>query len=212
MKFRLFSPVLPALLLLCTGAFAQTGNTTRSLSSFDKIAVSGGFDKLILKAGDTESVSLEVTGIDADKIKTEVKGNTLEIGMKKGRYHNYKAKLTVTFRSLKEISSSGSTDIEVESTIKGDRFAFYGSGSGDFKGAFDVKKLEIALSGSSDMTLKGKAEQQDIAISGSGDIDASDLKGKEASVAISGSGDVKLSVSGPVHSSVSGSGDISNNN
>ncbi len=198
-------------LLLVAGLHAQTSTSTRSLSAFDHIAISGGFDKVILKEGNAEGIVLELNGIDADKIKTEVKGNTLEIGMKKGWYGDFKATLTVTFRSLREISNSGSSDIESVSTIKGESFEYSGSGSGDFKAVFEVKKLKIRISGSSDMMLTGSADNQEYAISGSGDINASKLKGKSAEVSISGSGDVDLNVDGPVRTAVSGSGDVKNN-
>ena len=210
MKSCIFTTALSALFLFCFSANAQT-TVTRSLSSFDKIAVSGGFDKLILKEGSAEGVTLEVSGIDPDNIKTEVKGSTLEIGMKKGHWSNFKAKITVTYKSIREIASSGSTDIVAESVIKGNHFELASSGSGDFTGSFDVSELEVAISGSSDMTLKGHAEEQEIAISGSGDVNASELKGKQAEVAISGSGDVKLGVSGQVKTAVSGSGRVTNN-
>lgn len=210
MKSRLFFPTLTALFLFSFSSYAQT-TVTRSLSSFDKIAISGGFDKVILKEGSTESVTIEVNGIDPDKIKTEVQGNTLEIGMKKGSWSNFKAKITVTYKSIRELASSGSTDVVAESVIKADEFELATSGSGDFTGAFDVRELEIAISGSSDMHLKGRADKQEIAISGSGDVDAADLKGNEADVAISGSGDVKLGVNGKVKTAVSGSGSVTNN-
>lgn len=210
MKSRLFLGTLLALFLFSINGFAQS-TVTRSLSSFDKIAVSGGFDKVILKEGSTESVTLEVSGIDPDKIKTEVKGSTLEIGMKHGNWSNYKAKITVTYKSIRELASSGSTDIVAESVIKSDEFEIATSGSGNFTGTFDVRELEVAISGSSDMDLKGRADEQEIAISGSGDVNASGLKGKSADVAISGSGDVKISVSGQVKTSVSGSGSVTNN-
>lgn len=206
MKIRPLISLMAGLVLT-----AMASAQTRSLSTFDKIAISGGFDAIILQEGSSESVSLDVSGIDADKIITEVKGNTLEIGMKKGNYNNFKARITVTYRNLQKIANSGSSDIEVVSVLKGDKFEIASSGSGDFKGAFDVKDLNIAISGSSDMALKGKADNQAIKISGSGDILASDLKGSQASVAISGSGDVKLGVDGPVRTSVSGSGRVTSN-
>ena len=211
MKIRLFTLAALALFLFCHSADAQKSTVTRTLSSFDKVGISGGYDAVILKEGSTESVSLEVSGIDPDKITTEVKNGTLNIGMKKGSYSDFKARITVTYKSLKAIANSGSSDIVAESVIKADEFELASSGSGNFSGAFDVKELEVAISGSSDMKLKGQAGKQEIAISGSGDVDASDLKGQEAKVAISGSGDVKLSVSGPVRSSISGSGNVENN-
>ena len=78
---------------------------TRALPAFDKIGISGGFDKVILKEGDAESVSLAVSGIDADKITTEVSDNILKIGMKKGSWSNFKATITITYRSLREVAN-----------------------------------------------------------------------------------------------------------
>ena len=207
MKTRLLLTFFGGLVL---SAMAGAQNTvTRSLSSFDKIAISGGYDKLILQEGSSESVSLQVDGVDADKILTEVHGSTLEIGMKKGNYRNMNVRITVTYKNLKEVASSGSTNIETASTIKANHFEIASSGSGNFKGNFDVKSLEVAISGSSDMTLSGMAGKQEIAISGSGNIHAENLKGHEAEVAISGSGNVMLGVDGPVQSAVSGSGKVS---
>ncbi|MBK8921369.1 MAG: DUF2807 domain-containing protein [Saprospirales bacterium] len=183
---------------------------TRSVSSFAQLAVAGGFDQVILQEGSVEMVRIETKNGDPDNVITEVKGSTLGVRMKKGSYNSGTYKLVVTYRQLEGVSSSGSTDIEAVSTIRGDKFELSSSGSGNFKGTFDVKKLQVAISGSSDMKLAGRAEKQEIAISGSGDIDAGALSGSAADVAISGSGDVKLHVDGPVQTSVSGSGNVHN--
>lgn len=192
-------------------ASAQNATVTRSLPAFDKIGISGGFDVVYLKQGDAESVVLDLQGIDADKIETEVKDGQLKIKTKKGSYHNYKAKITVTYRNLKSVANSGSSDIETLSPIKADEFEFASSGSGNFRGELEVKDLDVAISGSSDMTLSGNADTQEIAISGSGNVNARALKGTSADVAISGSGDVRLGVSGKVKTAVSGSGSVSTN-
>ncbi|MEO6037256.1 MAG: head GIN domain-containing protein [Saprospiraceae bacterium] len=207
--FRLCFALL-ALLSVTARMTAQTSTITRSLSGFEKIAISGGYDAIVFQEGDAESVTLEVEKIDPDKIITEVKGNTLEIRMKKGSYSNFHARITVTYRRLNEINNSGSTDLEAKSTIKGASFELNSSGSGDFKASFDVQKLAINISGSSNMEVSGRADRQNYAISGSGDIDADNLSGKEADVAVSGSGDVRLKVDGPVHTAVSGSGEVTN--
>ena len=209
MKTRIFTVLLGMFTLLNAALFAQN-TTTRTLPAFDKIAISGGYEKVTLKEGSAESVTIEADGINPDDVITEVKGSTLKIGMKKGWYKNGKINISVTYRALRELSNSGSSDIVAATPIKGDYFEFNSSGSGDFTGGFDVKNLEVNISGSSDMKLSGKAEKQAIAISGSGDIDAKELSGSEASVAISGSGDVALHVSGSVQTSVSGSGKVRN--
>lgn len=201
-----------ALVLLGFESLNAQSTVTRTLSAFNEVGISGGFELVELKEGDTEMVKLELSGIDPDRIITEVKDNTLKIGVKNGTYSRFKGKIYVTYRNLKGIANSGSSNVVAVSTLKGDKFEYSSSGSGDFKGTFDVKKLEVAISGSSDMTLNGKADRQEYAISGSGDIHADKLSGKEAEVAISGSGDVSLNVDGPVRTAVSGSGKVNNNN
>ncbi|HNE28549.1 MAG TPA: head GIN domain-containing protein [Saprospiraceae bacterium] len=210
MKIRL--PLALVALLVCSGLFAQKNTETRTVSGFEKLEVSGGFDQITLVAGSEEKVSIEADGVALDKIVTEVKGNALDIHMKKGSYSGYKVRMTVTYRKLTEVSSSGSTDFVTATPIKGDSFEFNMSGSGDFKGTFEVKKLSVNISGSGDVQASGSAERQEYAISGSGDVKASDLKGKSAEVAISGSGDVVLNVDGPVKTAVSGSGSVDNRN
>jgi hypothetical protein len=202
--------LFPFCFLLTTAVCGQTTTVNRNLEPFDQINISGGFDKVLLKEGAVESVALEVSGVDPEKITTEVKNHTLMIGMKNGHYGKMKSTITVTYKSLNALHSSGSSDIATLSPIKSDDLKIRFSGSGDFKGELNVGKLEVNLSGSSDMTFSGRAEHQRFWISGSGDIKANTLSGKDADVAISGSGDVKLDVEGPVNSRVSGSGNVSN--
>lgn len=207
MKYTLFV----AAFLTAATIFAQKNTETRSVGNFDRIDISGGFELVELKEGSEESVRIEASGVALDKIETEVVGNTLRIRMKRGSYNDTRIKMLVTYKQIDEISNSGSSNIEALNPIKGTRFSLNSSGSGDFRGAFDVEKLELSISGSSDMSLRGKASRQSIAISGSGDIDAAKLTGSEASVAISGSGDVVLGVTGPVRTAISGSGSVVTN-
>jgi hypothetical protein len=196
-------------LLLAIPAIAQKSATeTRKLEGFEVVSLSGGFDQVVLQEGSSESIVIEASGVELDKIETRVKGKTLEVGMKNGRYNNVDIRLTITYRTLKELNTSGSGDVTARSTIKTSEFELNSSGSGDFEGSFDVQKLAVNISGSGDMKLKGSADRQVYAISGSADVHAEGLSGKEADVAISGSADVSLGVSGPVKKAVSGSGSV----
>jgi hypothetical protein len=201
---------IAAALLLQLTAFAQK-TETRDVSGFTSVGLSGGFSKVTFKQGSKEGVVIKTNKIDPDKITTELDGNNLRIGMKKGSYYNTgEIDIEVTYNKLEAIANSGSSDIEILGTLKASKFEFASSGSGDLKGDFDVEDFEIAISGSSDMTLSGQANEQHYAISGSGDVDASKLRGKSAEVAISGSGDVDLNVEGNVKTRISGSGDVNN--
>jgi hypothetical protein len=200
-----------ALLLTLSGTLLAQKSETRSLGSFSKIGIAGGYE-VILVQSDKEEVTIKADGIELDKIKTEVKNNRLEIETKKGKYYDADVTITIYYKEIKELSSSGSSNIVAQNPIKSDKFDYASSGSGNFKAEFETKKLEVALSGSGNLEISGKADTQSYALSGSSEVNASKLAGTSAEVAISGSGDVELNINGRVKSSVSGSGRVSNNN
>ena len=194
---------------LMFSAFAQenTGNE-RKLDSFSKVNISGGMD-VYMTEGSSESVKIEAKGVDLDKIITEVKGEELRISIKNGVDmwswgKNAEIKVYVTYRNLKAIASSGSSDVVCKSKLKNESFDISISGSGDLMAEMDVKNLEINISGSADMRLQGKADSQNIAISGSGNFKGEDLEGKAVKVRVSGSGDATVWANESIEARVSG--------
>lgn len=202
--------VLAAALLLALGANAQN-SSFQSFTGFTSVGVGGGFDKVIFRKGDKEGVEIKSDKVDLDNIEIKQKGKDLNIGVRKGaRWNSGRIELVITYQKLESISNSGSSNIELEDTIKGDKFTLASSGSGSLKGNFDVEEFDVRLSGSTNLTLSGEADDQHYAISGSANVNAAGLKGETAEVAISGSCDVSLNVSGNVSTAVSGSGSVHN--
>jgi hypothetical protein len=188
-------------------------NNNRNVGSFSSVDISGGMD-VFLTEGSTESVKVEVKGIEAEKVLTEVKGEALKISLKIKNGFSWswgkgvEIKVYVTYRKLKAISSSGSSDIICNSKLKNESFEIALSGSGDLKASLETANLEVSVSGSADIDLEGKADVQNIAISGSGNFKGRDLEGKEVKVRISGSGDATVWANESIEAKVSGSGDV----
>jgi hypothetical protein len=199
-------------LIACTvfsfTAYAQNSET-RNLKSFSEVHVGGAFD-VVLAKGDKESVNIESSTLELDKIETEVEGKSLKVRLKKGTYRNTgNIKIHITYRDLTAIHSSGSSNVVCNSPIQADDFQLHTSGSGKVKlASLTTNALDIHNSGSSNVDLAGSAKRQNISISGSSKINAFDLKCEESKVSISGSGDVNISVSQNLEARVSGSGDI----
>lgn len=211
---------------------AQASNENRAVNTFTKIDNNTSLD-IILEKGSKENVVVEVTGVDPQKIITEVKNNTLNITLDKtGIFSKMKGKIMVTYVSLTGIESSGSGDITCKSGIEGNDFALNSSGSGDIhlesnvtvsnfsfhhkgSGDVEVKSLEttnltISMMGSGDFKAEsGSAKNQTINVSGSGDVEIADLNGENSTIAIKGSGDVKVNVNSSLLGNIMGSGNIS---
>jgi len=183
----------------------------RNVSGFSEISVSGGID-LYLSPDDHEVVVVSANEEKyRDRIVTRVEGNRLEIYFdwkKSGTWPNMNLKAYVSFRTLTKLKASGSSDVFVNGVIKSDRFRLDLSGSSDFKGAFNVRELELAQSGSSDSRLSGRAERISIDLSGASDVKGYDFEVDYCDAEASGASDIQITIQKELTARASGSSDI----
>lgn len=185
---------------------------TRSLDSYDEIAVAGSMD-VILIAGTEGSLKVQAESNLMEYILTEVQGGELKISVEKGyeliESRRMGIKIEVPIEEISAASLTGSGDIEGRTRIVADDFDLKLTGSGDIN--LDVEAVQISgtVTGSGDIDLKGKAQDLECKVTGSGDFDASNLIVKRATATVSGSGDIELNVSDELKARVRGSGDIS---
>jgi hypothetical protein len=202
----------------------------RAVSPFTKIENSGPLD-IVLEKGTKESVTVEVTGTDPQKVLTDVTDNILKIHMESGNYSNLKGKVTITYVNLSEITNrgsgdltcksdlisenfalnnSGSGDVDIKGNVKATLFSFQHSGSGDVVLAnLETTDLNLSMRGSGDFkAIAGSAKKQIIALSGSGDVQLFGVTGESCTIAIKGSGNIETNVSDSIIGSISGSGNV----
>ena len=160
---------------------------TRDVEKFDEISLSGSFDVRV-RVGEEQSVRVTFDDNLIDYIQTEVRRGELRIYSDESFSSRHDCRVEITVQSLKDVSLSGSGDIDVTNLSGGD--------------------FSLSISGSGDVTAEGKVDQLSISVAGSGDVDARDLEALDADVHISGSGDVTVFASRYLDARVSGSGDI----
>lgn len=182
---------------------------TRTPGSFTQVHSGGSWD-VILEEGNTEKIWIEAKGVDLSKVRTEIEGNVLKLGLVKGNYNNVSLKFHVTYRSLEGIKCSGSGKMMVKSDVRSDDFYVALSGSGDIlMQRLVADELEAALSGSAKLSIKsGNVGEAEIKQSGSGDFDAASLAIDKLEVSKSGSGNISVGELREVSVQSSGSGDL----
>jgi hypothetical protein len=180
----------------------------REVPSFTKVHLSGSGE--VRAAVGASQQPLRVTCDDnlLQYVTTEVRGDTLHIGMQPGSY-SFRRDLVVELSApvLEAVSISGSGSADVDG-VSGGTFVATISGSGDVTARGSVERLSVSVSGSGSMELAGlRARTAQVQISGSGDvrIDVSE----DLNVQVSGSGDVRYSGNPRVLSNISGSGSVS---
>lgn len=203
---------IAAIILIVFGmaSCAQAQQTeTRTPGHFTKVH-SGGSWEVILTEGNKEEIRIEAKGVSLDKVKTEIDGDVLEVGLVRGNYNNVRLKFYITYRELEGVRCSGSGEMEVTSPVEADEFYIGLSGSGDIiMNTLEARELEASISGSAEIKIKGgSVDEGEIKQSGSGDFLAEDLAIGNLNVSKSGSGDTEVGDLGEISVRSSGSGDV----
>lgn len=218
---KLLKSVLYCSLLFTTIANAQwhskntiKGNgkiTTekRVTADYDEIKISGFFDvELVLGKEGNITIQGEENLIQYIKIETE--NGILKVFTEKNKSitTNKKILITIPFENINAVSLSGSGDVNTKNTIKANQFKTKLGGSGDVTLTVDASEIEADLTGSGNLVLNGNTDNLVSKLVGSGDINASELKAKNADITVTGSGDATVYCSSNLKARISGSGDI----
>lgn len=202
--------VLTFSLYSCINTIDGDGNVIteeRTIDSFNKIDISGGFEVLI-NQGKTEKVEIEADQNLIELIETETKNNTLYIKSKEPIGNAESLKLYITVKKIEEIDISGAVELNSKGTIEGEELEIDISGAADVNLGVDVISLTMDMSGASETTLRGKAENFDIKLSGASDLEAEKLKTKHTIIDISGAGSAKVFAKKTLKVEVSGAGSV----
>lgn len=193
-------------LLVTLPALAQE-TVTRKIGSFKGIKVSEGID-VYLKKGDKEALRLEVTGVDASSVLTEVSGDYLKIHMDEGRYRNRTVKVYVTYVTLEKLSASSASNIFADAPIKANEFSITVSSAGSVDVPLEATRLDVSASSAGDVELRGKVRTVIMDASSAGEIDAYDLEAEVVQVEVSSAGSAKVYVTKELDAHASSGGNI----
>jgi hypothetical protein len=162
----------------------------RTVAGFSNVSLSGSGQVVIEQTG-TDSLTVTTDDNLLPYIKTEVRGDTLELGFTNAMTNVSPTKDIVFKLSVKQLAG-----LEVS-----------GSGEADAKG-INEDRLRIKISGSGEVAMQGTANDLDLSISGSGGYRGEGMKTKRAEVGISGSGRAVVAADDQLNANVSGSGSI----
>jgi|GEM_PF-6918650 hypothetical protein len=201
--------LLIILLLAVTILNLSAQTETRTPGSFTAIENHCSVD-VIIRQGTDEKVVVYAPQKYINQITTKVSINTLYIDVDGPMFiNNEVVKIEVTTKELKEITNSGSADIEFIGGFTTNNMLIEMQGSGDLEGTFNVKDMEIKMHGSGDVEISGVNNSLDVEQIGSGDFEGESLHLGTAYFRMSGSGEAEVEgTSAMMELTQSGSGDF----
>ncbi len=190
-----FAVLLVALLAVTScgsaGAVVGSGNVRteeRPVQGFTRVELEGLGDLTVTQGG-SESLKIETDDNVLPLVTSEVRGNTLVLGLQQGTYlRTTRLNYTVTIKQLDGVTISGSGSAQLNDVAS--------------------QALEVNVSGSGGVRSAGRADASKIDISGSGSYDGAALTSRTASVVVSGSGSAVVQASETLDVKVSGSGTV----
>ncbi len=200
--------IMTGILLAALVVVQAQNKVTRILNDFSEVQVSESID-LVLIPGSKNEALIEVSGVDAENVETEISGNQLHIGMANGNYRNSSVKVTLTYKLLKGVKANSSSQVQSQGAIKSEELYVEVSSSARANLEIAVEKLKIEVSSSGKLDITGKAISQVIDVSSSGHYAAFDLVSEGVKVDVSSSGKVEINVNKEIFADASSSGKVS---
>ena len=189
--------------------------TATAVNHFEKVIVSPHIQVTFIE-GNEESVIIENSTVDKEKINIEVKDKTLriyldgakEITKNEKSYENgYKQKhsiysgtvvtATVIYKTMNELSVRGEETQVCKSLLKGDKFRLkiYGE-SQVFLNEVDLRELQATVYGESFLEIKaGKVTDQKYTVYGESKINSLGITGNTTRITAYGEANFRLNVS-----------------
>ena len=203
--------LLPLLFACGANGRVEEGNGTiveeeRQLENFSAIEIEGSYT-IELEQGEP-ALLIKTDENLLPFIVTEVKGNTLKLKSKENLKGSDGIVVRISYPELEKLEVGGSANISNMGTLQAEDLDIEVSGAALVDLEVEVKKLSLDLSGASSVSFQGTARQLDADLSGAGNLEAYELRVRDASVNLSGIGSAEVYVTDNLQAKVSGVGSI----
>jgi hypothetical protein len=175
-------------------AYAQEETSIKhEVVPFDSIEIGSASFELEIIVGQEHSILIEGHKINAQALKYEVKGTTLDIFRNEGkktwdRSGNSKLKVTITMQEFKELELRGAVDAKIT--------------------GIDSEKVKFELNGAGNFEVSGKCQSLELDFKGAGNFEGQDLKCEEVNVELKGVGNIEVYASKEIDAEIKGMGNI----
>ncbi len=200
------------LFFACNGSGREVeGNGTvvedaRTVEKFSAISVDGNYS-IELTQGEPGLV-IETDENLLPLIQSEVKRNTLQLKSTENIKGSDGITIRISYPELDKIVLGGAAKVTNTGTLQAKKLEISVNGAALVELALDVNKLDLEISGASSVTFEGTSQQLEADLSGAGNLDAYDLRVRDASINLSGVGGAQVYVTDNLQAKVSGVGTI----
>ncbi len=208
---KFISALFISILFLFSFLHQADAQESRDARGFHAIANAGSAE-VYVQMGTKETISIEGSDEDVERIETVVQNGILKIRIKRD-FSNWnvvinQVKIYITAVKLDALMQSGSGMIESEGEMTSSVADIQLSGSGKISATMYSQSAKIMLSGSGNIVLAGKVGELNVTMAGTGDLNADKLVAKNSKIKIAGNGVAYLHVTESIDAKLIGPGAV----
>jgi hypothetical protein len=182
-------------------------------ADFIRLQVEGSAD-ITVRQGNENEIVIDASAQARERIEIHQDGSQIKIrfngGWKFWDNNSGSLKINITFKTLEDVSLSGSGNLHGKGRIKLPKLSLRMAGAGDFDFEdLHIDELRVSLAGAGDAKLLGEAKSLNLSIAGAGDYIGEKFKTQKSRVSIAGAGDAKVWATEELSISIAGAGSVS---
>lgn len=149
-----------------------------------------------LKIGEPEQATIRMDDNLTDLVDATVTGSQLRLGLKPGaNVRNATLAAEVTVRHLDQLTTSGVSQVTLDSELTGQALHLDATGTSHVAGTISVAELDASASGASTLALSGQVGQLNLHGAGTSGLRLSDLVTRNLEASLSGTSSATVAVS-----------------
>jgi len=167
--------------LLSFQSFGQTSEEVRKLAAFNRIKISNAIEAEF-ERGDRHEIHITASGLDLDKVETNVGNRQLEIKLARGNFRSTSVKVKVIYVDIDQIEASSSSRVFVKDVIESKNVKITASTSSYVEAKVNAANLQLDAASNAKIFINGTAENLNLKAVTSAEVNGKDLIVKSADI------------------------------
>jgi len=177
---------------LITSVIVAQNIEHREIGSFDKVEVTGNIIVEMIQ-GNKEAMQINGIHVKPSEVITQIDEKLLKIKMKSNLFEDkVQAKIKLTYKEIREITSNASAEIVVKNKIVGDKIFTEATSGGRILMQVELNAIEIKSYQGAHIDVKGKCKIQESYINTGGVLSASNFECDEVFIRMNTGGKAEL--------------------
>lgn len=207
MKEKMHVLLSLAAMMLSINLMAQTREEVRSLGDFNGVKISNSIEAELVK-GEKHEIEITASGIELEKIETDIKHRTLEVKIGRSNFSATSIKVTITYVEIDDVAANTGAKVFVKDVMDAKEVSIAASTASYIEAAVNTETLILDADTNAKIFVNGTARNLDLNAYTTAEINGEDLVVDEAKVKVNTAAHAQFKVNNVIKGSAATAGKV----